>query len=461
VGERLEAIAAEPGPSTLTDMLEIAQSWVRRTDGDLAEARDTIERAHETFATASEKVRWRGRVEQAEVLLEVGRIDEAAATLPAISERAELQDTVYDGAPQIRVRLATGRIEEAVALAREIARDSALIAPYHDVIAVAVEAFVGAGLLDEAQQLLDAAAAHPSPVGKTFLDEARGRILLARGDGPAAREVLAGLAREASAQGFRLVEWRARVLAAEALGANGDADRAAGELAAVAEETDAAMAVLIADSARRAAKRLGVLIPEPDEKAPDDDEALEPELVGAGERLVTTMFADVRGFTRLASETAPSELADRMGTLHRWAAAEVARNHGFVDKFAGDAVMATFNATGSRLDHTAQALEAALALSGKAAMLDLQVGIGIAVGPAVVGRTSQGGNISVLGPATNLAARLQAAAGGGDILLSEEAHRRVASWLEERGLTAEQETLELKGFDGAQPAYRLASTARV
>src|SRR5205085_11162990 len=123
------------------------------------------------------------------------------------------------------------------------------------------------------------------------------------------------------------------------------------------------------------------------------------------ERLVTTMFADVRGFTALTSATAPAELADRVAALHRWAAAEVGRHHGLVDKFAGDAVMATFNATSARLDHTTHALEAALALSGKATMLDLGVGIGIAVGPAVVGRTVADGNIAVLGSTTNLAAR--------------------------------------------------------
>src|SRR4029077_5688905 len=118
-------------------------------------------------------------------------------------------------------------------------------------------------------------------------------------------------------------------------------------------------------------------------------------------------------------------------------------------------VMATFNASGARLDHTEQALEAALALSGKAALLDLGVGIGIAVGPAVVGRTVAGGNGSLPGPPTNLAARLQASADAGEIVLSEEAHRRVASWLEERGLEAVPQTLELKGYDGPQPAFRI------
>jgi adenylate cyclase len=135
--------------------------------------------------------------------------------------------------------------------------------------------------------------------------------------------------------------------------------------------------------------------------------------------------------------------------------AEVSHRHGIVDKFAGDAVMATFNATGTRTDHAVQALDAALALLGKAALADVPVGIGIAVGPAIVSRTTDGANVSVLGVATNLAARLQAAARAGDVLLSEEAHRRVASWLAERGLVARQETLELKGFETPQPAYRL------
>ncbi len=50
---------------------------------------------------------------------------------------------------------------------------------------------------------------------------------------------------------------------------------------------------------------------------------------------------------------------------------------------------------------------------------------------------------------------LQAAAEAGEIVLSEEAHRRVAQWLEERGLEAVPQTLELKGFDEPQPAFRL------
>jgi class 3 adenylate cyclase len=83
------------------------------------------------------------------------------------------------------------------------------------------------------------------------------------------------------------------------------------------------------------------------------------------------------------------------------------------------------------------------------------MGIGIAAGPAVLGRGSSRENLAVKGEATNLAARLQTAAGKGEILLSAEAHRRTERWLAEHGVAAEREELELKGLDGPQVAYRI------
>jgi predicted ATPase/class 3 adenylate cyclase len=441
VDDRLAQLA-EPGPEVMTNMLGIARSWGLRVKGDLVGALEAIKRADAASATASEKVRWRTRLELAEVLLELGRFEEAAAQLPQLSERAELQDIIYDAAAQIRLRLALDRVDEAVEVAREIASHAGEFVPYWDGIAFATEAFVAAGLLDEAQTMLQAARSRQTDLGLVFLDEAEGRLRLAQGDHAEAKRLLTTVAQEAAARDFRLVEWRARTLLAD-------------DLAAVIDEADAANAVLIRDQARAAAARLGVEIP--DLQPPSTDGA-EPELAQPGERLVTLLFADVRGYTALSTAIPPADLAKRIGTLYRWAAAEVGRHNGFVDKFAGDAVMATFNATGTRVDHVQDALEAALALSGKAALLDLGVGIGIAVGPAVVGRTVTGGNLAVLGPTTNLAARLQTAAEAGEIILSEEAHRRVAPWLAERGLEANSDQLELKGFDEPQPVWRVPQT---
>jgi class 3 adenylate cyclase len=454
VCERLDALAAEPGPAVITDMIAVARSWSLRAAGDLPAALDAILAADAAVGGArKEKTRWRTDVELAEVLLELGRLDDAVAALPPPSQRVELQDIIYDGTAQIRLRLATGRTEEAVALAREIADHAERLAPYSGTIAVAAEAMVAAGLVDEAQAMLEVARGVPAAADGLMLDEARGRILLAQGLAGDAADVLSHVAVEAGRRGFRMVEWRARVLAAEATARAGDPGAAEPELTAVADAASAQGAALVLAAVRETAARIGVTVAEPVTSPAAVD--MEPEFITAGERLVTALFADVRGYTELSAAASPADLADRLGALHRWAAAEIGRRDGLVDKFAGDAVMATFNATGARIDHTVQALEAALALSGKAALLDLGIGVGIAAGPAVIGRTVAGANISVLGTTTNLAARLQAQAGPGEILLSEEAYRRVASWLDERSMPAARELLVLKGFDEPQPAWRL------
>ena len=251
IGARIEALASETGPAVITDMAGVATSWAFRASGNLPHALAAVERAGTTsMGNESEKVRWRTRVELAEVLLELGRLDQAAAALPALSERAEIQDVVYDAGPQIRLRLATGRVDEAVELAREIAKNVGRLAPYRDALAVAVEAFAAAGLLDDAQAVVDHGRAHPTKAGAAYLDEAHGRILLARGFAADAREILMAAAREAAQCGFRLVEWRARILAAEALAQGGSREEAQRQLAAVAAEADAAEAMLIGDTAR-------------------------------------------------------------------------------------------------------------------------------------------------------------------------------------------------------------------
>ena len=215
---------------------------------------------------------------------------------------------------------------------------------------------------------------------------------------------------------------------------------------------------MIASEARQAGADLGVDLPPAPE--PESEAAAEP-VIPHGERLVTSLFADVRGSSELSSSLPPDVVSERMRMLYRLARVAVERRQGIIDKFAGDAVMATFNASGNRVDHTADAIEAAIALRDRAESIDLPLGVGISVGPGILGRGASDENIAVSGEATNLAARLQAAAGPGEILLSEEAHRRLAQWLAERNLAATEERLELKGFPDPQLVYRLAAGTRV
>jgi class 3 adenylate cyclase len=163
----------------------------------------------------------------------------------------------------------------------------------------------------------------------------------------------------------------------------------------------------------------------------------------------------------MTAQRTPDAMADLVASMQRWATREVERHFGLIDKFAGDAVMATFNVSGDKIDHCRHALQAAIALRDKAALAGVPLGIGLAVGPAVVGRFVPNANLSVIGETTNLAARLQQTAGGGEILLSYEAYRRVREWLGTRSISAEEEEVKLKGFADAVRVFRIPAAQPV
>ena len=260
-------------------------------------------------------------------------------------------------------------------------------------------------------------------------------------------------------EGFLLDAWHASRALAEAQFSTGATEQARALLEQTIAEAESAGALLAGKLARETAARLGIevaayvsLVEPPTHTA---------EVGPTGERMVSVLFADVRGFTEMTGTSAPAQLADRIGSLQRWAAQEVGRHSGIVDKFAGDAVMATFNVSGQTVDHALQAVRTAVAIIDKAALVELPMGAGVAVGPAVVGRLADSANVSVLGSVTNLAARLQAEAGAGEVVMSDETHRRVGDWLEAGGYSAEKVTLHLKGFGQPVTAFRLEARAGI
>jgi class 3 adenylate cyclase len=453
---RLERLEGERNTLLGRGSHALAAAYVRTALGELAVARAAAAEATEAYGRlGSRKMAWRGEIQQAQALAELGRYEEAALTLPAASTRTELQDIVYDAAARIRLALARGAIEDAVSLASEIRENALALATYRETLGLGAEAFVAAGRIDDAEELLERARAHPTPTGTPFVDEMEGRIRLARGEAGTAIAPLERFVEAARATGFRLAELRGRILLARAHGASGDSEGAERELRAVAEDADARGARLVRAEVEAAADALGVAVaPAPDTAVGGEGGT---EVQALGERLVTSMFADVRGYSELLAAQPPAELSERMAALFRFARTAVEGQGGIVDKFAGDAVMATFNVTGANLDHCVSALEAAITLRDRAEAMDLGVGVGIAVGPALLAKGTDDGNLTVRGVATALASRLQAQAGRGEVLLSDEAHRRVDGWLAQHGLDAERESLELKGFDGPQVAYRIAA----
>jgi class 3 adenylate cyclase len=304
--------------------------------------------------------------------------------------------------------------------------------------ALALQALVDLGAVDDVHADLLGAP------DTAFFRAVRIDVARARGDHATVLALAPDFIKLADRVGARLFADRARLALAEAKADSGEPRTAAALLQEVMFSAGEREHHGQQERARLLAARLGV---ELDEHAPPVP-AEEP--VATGERFVTVLFADVRGYSAMTQRVAPALMADKIGSFQRSAAREVARHHGTLDKFAGDAVMATFNVSGATVDHASHALRTAVAMRDRARYLGLALGIGIATGPAIVGRLSSGGNVSVLGETTNLASRLQAQAGADEIVLNEEAWRRLREQVDAR-----HEVLELKGFARPVGAYRV------
>jgi adenylate cyclase len=156
--------------------------------------------------------------------------------------------------------------------------------------------------------------------------------------------------------------------------------------------------------------------------------------LGGEHRLVTVLFADLKGFTRFTeSHTAP-EAVELLNSVFPALTAAVFLHRGTFDKFIGDAVMAFYGAPLSAPDDAARAVQTAremqtrfaewIRASGKGET-GLRLGIGLHTGEAIVGNigSEQVMDYTVVGDTVNIAQRLQEAAPGGDIWISE------ATWL--------------------------------
>jgi class 3 adenylate cyclase/DNA-binding CsgD family transcriptional regulator len=402
----------------------------------------------------------RGRGERADALYDLDRLPEARAQLAASPTFKEELETGGRAFVAANLALADG---DLVASARE----AALIfemkgwGPHarSRVGWVAVDAFVRAGDLDNARRAASLAIEDQPDDLHPWVDLITGRLALGLGDTVTAIPALRRSAESFGSGGFKRFEWVARGALARALMESSEPASAVEEARLLHQETTRAGALREARLAAELLGELGVSPPAADQVAADDipsrptADADEPR--PAEERLVTVLVADVRGPTALTRAQSPAEMRERIGTLKRWAGDEIGRHHGLVDKFAGDAVMATFNVSGRSVDHALHALRAAIALGDKAATLGLPIGVGIATGAAVMGALKEGVNVSVVDDSTNLAARLQAQAEGGEIVLSAETYRRVRDWIARSGYESTEARLKLRGLKKPVIAQRV------
>ena len=180
----------------------------------------------------------------------------------------------------------------------------------------------------------------------------------------------------------------------------------------------------------------------------------------AERRQLTVMFCDLVGSTALSAKLDPEDLRAIIGSYHRYFTEVITKSGGFVAKYMGDGVLAYFGYPQAHEDDAERAVRAGLALVEAVPKLDahegtaLQVRIGIATGLVVVGDLLGEGAAqeqAVVGETPNLAARLQALAEPGAVVISGSPHGLTARLFEYHDLG----TVALKGLAENVPAWQV------
>jgi len=185
--------------------------------------------------------------------------------------------------------------------------------------------------------------------------------------------------------------------------------------------------------------------------------------LGGAEIELSMLFADVRGSTTLAEGMTPTEFSRLMNRFYLTATDVLVRSDALIDRLIGDEVIGLFLTGFAGTEHPRVAVEAARELLravgyGGPSGPWIPVGAGVHTGTAFVGKVGEQNvnDITVLGDAANVAARLASQAGPGEILVSQAAF--TAARLEPSNL--EQRRLELKGRREGVDAFVLRPAVR-
>ena len=197
-----------------------------------------------------------------------------------------------------------------------------------------------------------------------------------------------------------------------------------------------------------------------------ESEDARPRKSEAERRQLTVLFCDLVGSTALAARLDPEDMGAVIRAYQGCCTEVVERWGGHVAKYMGDGVLAYFGWPQAHEDEAERAVRAGLAIVDGLAALETPVGkalvarIGIATGLVMVGELIGEGAAkeqTVVGETPNLAARLQALAAPGSVVISQATRRLVGGLFE----LADLGRRRLKGFAKPVRAWRVEGEGRV
>jgi adenylate cyclase len=185
--------------------------------------------------------------------------------------------------------------------------------------------------------------------------------------------------------------------------------------------------------------------------------------LGGKEADVTVLFADLAGFTTFSEGRPAAEVIEMLNGYWESAVPAVDREGGLIERFAGDAIMAVFNALGDQPDHALRAARAALTMRDQTERTAAghpgwpRFRIGLNTGLAAIGNVGATGqrSFAAIGDTTNVAARVQAIAEPGQVLLAASTYERISVRVRARDLGP----ASLKGRASEVDVYALEALA--
>ncbi|MCR5273062.1 MAG: adenylate/guanylate cyclase domain-containing protein [Lachnospiraceae bacterium] len=160
-------------------------------------------------------------------------------------------------------------------------------------------------------------------------------------------------------------------------------------------------------------------------------------VLGGENRDIAVLFVDIRGFTPMSEGLEPEQVVSILNEYLSLTTNSIFKNNGTLDKFVGDATMAVFNAPFDLDDYVYRAVCTARDIASGSDELEKKLmerfgksvsfGIGVNCGPAVVGNIGCEFRMdyTAIGDTVNTAARLEANAKRGQILISDKVYERV------------------------------------
>lgn len=196
------------------------------------------------------------------------------------------------------------------------------------------------------------------------------------------------------------------------------------------------------------------------------EDMLKRELSLGGQRKnITVFFSDVRDFTKFSEGHSPEEVVHMLNEYFEIMVKIVTDNHGVVDKFVGDAMMAVWGSPKSSGDDNFYALKACLEMRRALEVLNekriarnqipIKIGMGLHSGPAISGTigSSERMEYTVIGDTVNMASRIESStkAFGTDLLVSQY----IAEELKEKYLLEKAGAAEVKGKSEPLVLYKV------